>query len=194
MDSSGKVLFLQRSANVVTCPGTWSILGEHSIVGENARETVVRGVEEELGFIALNFDESNFKGAWTADFHPRNEMLDTLHVTIQNLTEFPLYYIRHYGPRNDNRIDRQLTYLWVVQFPKNYYEISWQLDDEVADHKWISLDEVGTWLSQDARKGVNNTGISSGGGSLHDDDGPDEGDFCHKTIRSLYEKGLENML
>ena len=56
MDSSGKVLFLQRSANVVTCPGTWSILGEHSIVGENARETVVRGVEEELGFIALNFD------------------------------------------------------------------------------------------------------------------------------------------
>ena len=77
-------------------------------------------------------------------------------------------------------------------FPKKYYEISWQLDDEVADHKWISLDEVGTWLSQG--KGINNTGVSSDGRSLHDDDGPDEGDFCHQTIRSLYEKGLENML
>jgi len=51
MDLSGRMLFLQRSNDVVTCPGTWSLLGEHSVVGENDRESVVRGVEEELGFI-----------------------------------------------------------------------------------------------------------------------------------------------
>ena len=51
MDLSGRMLFLQRSNSVVTCPGTWSLLGEHSVVGENDRESVVRGVEEELGFI-----------------------------------------------------------------------------------------------------------------------------------------------
>ena len=51
MDLSGRMLFLQRSNSVVTCPGTWSLLGEHSVVGENGRESVVRGVEEELGFI-----------------------------------------------------------------------------------------------------------------------------------------------
>ena len=51
MDLSGRILFLQRSNDVVTCPGTWSLLGEHSVVGENDRESVVRGVEEELGFI-----------------------------------------------------------------------------------------------------------------------------------------------
>ena len=27
MDSSGKILFLQRSVNVVTCPSIWSLLG-----------------------------------------------------------------------------------------------------------------------------------------------------------------------
>ena len=34
MDSSGLLLFLQRSTNLVTCPNTWSLLGEHSTVGE----------------------------------------------------------------------------------------------------------------------------------------------------------------
>ena len=30
------------------------------------------------------------------------------------------------------------------------------LDDEVANYKWISVDEVGTWLS-DSRQQTNNT-------------------------------------
>ena len=84
MDADGKILFLQRSASVKTCPGTWSILGEHANAGEDARETVVRGVEEELGFIAVNFDESHYQGAWTADFHPISKKKETLRVTINN--------------------------------------------------------------------------------------------------------------
>lgn len=49
MDESGLLLFLKRSSDVVTCPSTWSILGEHSIANELAHDTVVRGMEEELG-------------------------------------------------------------------------------------------------------------------------------------------------
>ena len=188
MDAAGKILFLQRSLDVVTCPGTWSILGEHSNAGEDAIETVVRGVEEELGFVALNFDDSEFRGAWTANFHPRNRMEDTLRVTVQNMTEFPMYYIRHYGPRMDNRIDRQLTYLWMVHFPKRHEQITWNLDHEVVNHKWMSLDDVEQWLSDDAKK---DTKIYTSAGGV-EDDGPDIGDFCHRTIRSLYEAGLTN--
>ena len=114
------------------------------------------------------------------------------------MTEHPLYYIRHYGPRNDNRIDRQLTYLWLVQFQNMYQDIDMILDDEVANYKWISVDEVGTWLAEDRRRQNNNT-ISMEDAYLSSikgerDDGPDTGDFCHKTIISLYEAGLVHML
>ena len=196
MDSSGLLLFLQRSSDVVTCPGTWSILGEHSTVGEEIIQTVVRGVEEELGFVAVaNGGRESYNpdspGVWTVELHPKNEMKETLHVTIQKATDFPLYYIRNYGPRNDNRIDRQITYLWLVTFPKPHGEIhSMVFDDEVANHKWISLEKVRSWLSEDATK--DNKVFRSDVGVL--DDGPDEGDFCHRTIRSLYEVGLPTMV
>ena len=108
------------------------------------------------------------------------------------MTKFPLYYIRHYGPRLDNRVDRQLTYLWLVQFPKKHKEIKWNLDHEVANHKWVSLDEVGQWLSSDKANEKSDQSQSSAGDMR--DDGPDEGDFCHGTIRSLYEAGLMNLL
>lgn len=193
MDASGALLFLQRSADVVTCPSTWSILGEHSQAGESQRETVVRGMEEELGFVALNFDESDdFGHVWTAELRP-SDSVESLTVTIENATEFPLYYIRHYGPRNGNRIDRQLTYLWWVRFPRRHEEISWRLDDEVADHRWMGLDEVRSWLADDAAKGAQ--GLESGGvgeGGVRDD-GPDERDFCHGTIRAIYEAGLRGL-
>ncbi|KAL7536753.1 hypothetical protein ACHAXR_012472 [Thalassiosira sp. AJA248-18] len=198
MDSSGEILFLQRSADMVTCPSAWSILGEHSIAGEEIIETVVRGLEEELGFTSLGYKKGDSPGTWTAElranklkgsFHiPR----ESLHVTIQNVTQFPLYYIRHYGPRNDNRIDSQLTFLFSVQFPKMHEEIEleWKLDDEVADHRWMSLEGVRTWISDDAT--INNKVFKSDGGVR--DDGPDEGDFCHGTVRSLHQAGLKSMM
>lgn len=191
VDSSGKVLFLQRSKDVVTCPGTWSILGEHATVGETARETVVRGIEEELGFVGLGFEESDaeFSGSWTAEFHPVRDRQETLRVSIQNVTELPLFYVRHYGPYNEGRVDRQLTYLWSVLFPKGHDEIPWKLDDEVANHKWMGLDEVAEWLSDDKQSGKKLFASTA-----DDNDGPDQGDFCHDTIRSLYEAGLATML
>jgi len=45
-DANGWLLFLRRSDKVVTCPATWSLLGEHSNVDESSLETVVRGLGE----------------------------------------------------------------------------------------------------------------------------------------------------
>lgn len=77
-----------------------------------------------------------------------------------------------------------------MQFPKKHSEINWKLDDEVADHKWISLKEVQNWMSNDA---VIHNNVFKSNGDVKDD-GPDEGDFCHRTIRSLYEAGLKSIL
>lgn len=83
-----------------------------------------------------------------------------------------------------------MQYLWIVQFPKKHNEIQWKLDDEVADHKWIGLEEVKTWLADDATK--HNQVFKSESGIP--DDGPDVGDFCHKTVRVLYEAGLKGVV
>ena len=165
MDSSDKLLLMKRSSTVVTCPNTWSILGEHSIIGEDANDLPIRALKEELGLAVLR------------------------RVQMQNLTEHPLYYIRHYGARNGNRIDRQLTYMWLVKLPKPQEEIGWKLDHEVAASKWITLDEMDTWLIDDEKKHDMTETIDNN----DRDDGPPTGDFCHRTIRSLLRVGIDRI-
>jgi len=197
MDASGLLLFLKRSPDVVTCPSTWSILGEHSNVGEKAQDTVSRGIEEELGLQHIIRHEAHETkdSSFTAAFQTIDK--DTIYVGIQNITQYPLYYIRHYGPRLDNRIDSQLTYLWLARLPKRHDEIQIKLDDEVADHKWISLEEFSDWVEADARGDIKTyeeeMNILQQHHERQKDDGPPSGDFCHHTIRSLYAKGLDNL-
>ena len=188
MDASGLLLFLKRSSDVVTCPSTWSILGEHSITNEEAHDTVVRGMEEELG-LKKQFarrETIDSSSSFTTEFQTTDKNT-ILSVAIQNITQYPLYYIRYYGPRLDDRIDSQVTYLWLARLPKRHDEIQIKLDHEVADHKWISLEEFSEWIEADGRDNndkeeevnrLQQNGIR--------DDGPPEGDFCHHTIRSLY--------
>lgn len=196
MDASGLLLFLKRSSDVVTCPSTWSILGEHSIANEEAHDTVVRGMEEELGLKQVRREEANdYDSSFTAEFQTVDK--DIIHVAIQNITQYPLYYIRYYGPRLDNRIDSQVTYLWLARLTKRHDEVQIKLDEEVANHKWISLEEFSHWIEADARDNdkddeeteVNQPLLLDG----MKDDGPPNGDFCHHTIRSLYTKGLDNL-
>jgi isopentenyldiphosphate isomerase len=164
MDSNEQILLMKRSASVVTCPNTWSIVGEHSVVGEDANDLPLRALEEELGLIVSKDD-----------------------VAIQTLTDYPLYYIRHYGARNDNRIDRQLTYLWLVKLPRPHEGIQWTLDHEVAGHKWITLEEMDAWLKEDEK---NDETFRL---RTKEDDGPPNGDFCHSTIRTLLRTGIVHL-
>lgn len=170
MDSSGRILIMKRSSSVVTCPDTWSIVGEHSIAGEDANDLPIRALEEELGLKVTNRD-----------------------VKIQALTEFPLYYIRHYGARNGKRVDRQLTYLWLVKLAERHEEISWKIDHEVAGVKWITLDEFDVWLKEDEKIDSETTANKLHYLRKSGDDGPPNGDFCHETIRTLLRLGVEQL-
>jgi isopentenyldiphosphate isomerase len=202
MDASGLFLFLKRSSDVVTCPSTWSILGEHSIANEEARDTVVRGMEEELGLKQQQvvrreanddyyYGEIDSSSSFTAEFQTIDKNI--IHVAIQNITQYPLYYIRRYGPRLDNRIDSQVTYLWLARLPKRHEEIHIKLDEEVADHKWISLTEFSNWIEADAARDNDDKEVKQHPLDGIRDDGPPNGDFCHHTIRSLYAKGLDHL-
>jgi len=129
-------------------------------------------------------------GARIVELHPNHDPKEKVFATLQRATEFPLYYVRHYGPRNGDRVDRQLTYLWSAKFSKRHEDIAWRFDDEVAEHKWMSLDAALAWLAEDATK-YNETFVGEAGVT---DDGPDVGDFCHRTIRTLYGAGLAGMM
>lgn len=248
MDDAYDLLFLQRSRDVITCPGTWSVLGEHANSNETPMQSVLRGIQEELGFVRLlnyididgmngerresnnnnndNNDNKNISDIGTTlteegvyYFRSSKDDADVesstsnniIRARIQNITQYPLYYIRHYGPRNNNRIDSQLTYLWSVVVTTittttnnvdqdvdttNDIQRLMHLDAEVADHKWMNLIEASVWLANDAAKMImvdsnknhNNNNVNE------EDDGPDMGDFCHSTIRSLYEVGLNSIL
>jgi isopentenyldiphosphate isomerase len=159
-----KLLILKRGKQLVTCPGTWSLLGEHTFRDEGVIETVKRGMKEELG---------------TQMFHYMNK-----HGGIAKLSKFPVYYERDYGISNEGRIDRQFTYLHVIEMDRKikgiderhtqFIDSLLELDDEVAEHKWISLKEFADILARD---------------DATSDDGAKT--FCHQTIVSLSQLGLD---
>ena len=254
MDDANNLLFLQRSKEVVTCPGTWSVLGEHANSNETPMQSVLRGIREELGFVRLlnyhvtdgmngerrgsiNNNDDDDKNIGDVDTSPTEEGVyyfrsskddadvessttskNIIRARIRNITQYPLYYIRHYGPRNNNRIDSQLTYLWSVvvttittttnngdqdvdNTTTNDIQRLMHLDAEVADHKWMNLIEASVWLANDAAKMImvdsnknHNNNNNNNNNVNEEDDGPDMGDFCHSTIRSLYEVGLNSIL
>jgi 8-oxo-dGTP pyrophosphatase MutT (NUDIX family) len=150
------VLLLRRGADLVTCPGSWGLVGEHAAVEDETPEhTAVRAVVEELGAAAASSEAV---------------------LSLQQLTAHPVYYYRDYGPANGNRIDRQLTYLWRVQLDSR---TKLDLDEEVADHRWIELDSLERWLAEDEEKASrSNTDV----------------DFCHHTIRSLMRVGISHIM
>ena len=49
IDGKQRVVLIKRGKDTVTCPETWSIVGEHNDPGETYFEALRRGVEEELG-------------------------------------------------------------------------------------------------------------------------------------------------
>lgn len=129
-DSSGdKVLLLKRGPNLVTCPNSWGLIGEHTQRDETPLETVQRALVEEVwGGSNATYEDIRW---------------------IQNLTEFPVYYYRDYG----DRVDRQLTYVYDVRMKEPAKDIFLKLDDEVADYQWISLDDYKKWMVDDAAQG-----------------------------------------
>lgn len=170
--SNPRILLLKRGPQLVTCPGMWGLVGEHAYRDERPIKTVRRAILEELG--------------------PR--VLDhvTTHGNIRNLTALPVYYERDYGNGNGGRIDRQVTYIWLVEMnlsavgesqDRDSHSIIdqitnvgdnffFQFDSEVAETKWLPIHELERWVKEDtdSRKF-----------------------FCHETMISLMILGLERL-
>jgi isopentenyldiphosphate isomerase len=152
LDSDHRLLAMKRGPQLVTCPNQWSLVGEHTLGREEAIQTVRRGIREELGASVLQ--------------HAR---------FIRPLTELPVYYFRDYGPANGNRIDRQVTGLWWIQLDCKGSHVKLQLDDEVADHQWISIEEFEEWIRDEPKA------MQEGR----------QGKLCHETIVSLSTLGVK---
>jgi len=167
--SNPRILLLKRGPQLVTCPGMWSMVGEHTNRDEQPIETVRRAILEELGPQVL-------------------EHVIT-HGRIRNMTALPIYYERDYGAANEGRIDRQATYIWLVEMnlsammesrDNNYQTIAqiidddgfFQFDSEVAETKWLPINELEQWVKEDA---------------------DEKKFFCHETIISLMNLGLERL-
>jgi len=132
VDSSDKLLLLRRGPELVTCPLAWSMVGEHAYRDETKKDTLKRGIEEELGY-----------KTWET-------ILDT--GSYAELTDLPLFYFRDYGPEREGRIDRQVTHLWLVELGVSAEEADakiMQLDEEVHEHKWMPLEEAEKWVQDD---------------------------------------------
>ena len=153
VDKDDKLLLMRRGPDLVTCPLAWSMVGEHAYRDETKKETLMRGIEEELGGKTLK------------------SLVDA--GSYAELSELPLFYFRDYGPELDGRIDRQVTYIWLVELSMSAEELEdgiLQLDEEVYDHKWMPLDEAELWVEDDMA-------AVKEGGKLDT--------FCHDTMGSL---------
>lgn len=99
-----EILLLKRSDRMRDCAGAWSILGEHSAVGEPYFRTALRGLREELGIFAQE----------TQIIAVQQCMVD------QRLDR---------GGRKETPIDRQLTYLTAYRMDQRQHI---DLDSEEA--------------------------------------------------------------
>jgi len=161
LSDNPRILLLKRGKDLVTCPSTWGLIGEHAYRDESPLETARRGLKEELGSRFLDHIDN--------------------HGSIKNMTEFPVYYERNYGADNGGRIDRQATYLWLVEMNLERKDRAveqtfaandlLELDGEVAKHMWIQLFNFEQRLASPTP----------------------EFDFCHDTIVSLLRLGLDRL-
>lgn len=155
VDSLHRIFVLKRGPQLVTCPNSWSLVGEHAFGDETMLETTQRGIREELGDNVLQ-----------------------LAAFVRQLGPHPLYYFRAYGPSNMNRVDRQITSTWWVQLNVPGESVPLILDDEVADHKWVTIREMEEWLAEE-RKRL--------------EEGLELKRLCHVTILQLMQGTLEEL-
>ncbi|KAI2511718.1 hypothetical protein MHU86_2612 [Fragilaria crotonensis] len=124
-DVDGKVLVLKRSPHLVTCPNSYSLVGEHAKGFEDPNETWRRAIREELGEAMLGRIKS-----------------------VKQLPDSPVYYFRDYGTLNSNRIDRQLTYLWWIKMDMVGSQLPIKPDAEIAYHDWIETRTLQQWFNE----------------------------------------------
>ena len=163
VDDADKLLLLRRGPKLVTCPLRWGMVGEHTFRDERSEDTLRRGIVEELGTDMWNEIEQRGK--------------------YYNMTEHPVFYFRDYGPEGENRIDRQVTYLWLVDLGVSSDEAEriLKVDEEVQEYQFMNIDEVEQWVKSDMEE------------SLKSMESDNMKSFCHESVGSLILFGFERI-
>jgi len=119
-----KILLLKRAPQLVTCPNSWGLVGEHTYRDEKPEDTLLRGMKEELG--DAFYQQFVNKGS-------KN----------MQLVKLPVYVYSDYGT-GGRRVDRQITYLHVVEMntPLEKLKTLLDVDDEVAEITWMTRQEI----------------------------------------------------
>lgn len=154
IDSDNKILFLKRSNELVLCPNTWGLTGEHQTIHDL----------KEDGFINQKYMKNIIKRAVKEELG-----LDpSMHVkNIISLTNYPVYFRREYGPNVGNKIDKQLTYLVYVRLNDSHENIKFVFDNEVDDVRWIDIGKSREFLdSNDVCHGFMHAMLEIGIGSI----------------------------
>lgn len=146
-DSEGKYLVIKRGPQLITCPNSFTLVGEHSQGAEKPIHTVRRGIKEEIGPAMLDHIKS-----------------------ITPLSTNPLFFRGDYF----NRVDRQLTYIYLVDMDDRGEKLPLLFDNEVAEYRWISNRTLEEWFST-ASNEFNSRGVVGER-------------MCHKAILDLWKK------
>jgi 8-oxo-dGTP pyrophosphatase MutT (NUDIX family) len=110
-----QVMLLHRAPSLKTCPGAWGLCGEHSDPGETWDETAKRAMREEL-------------------------QLDHTQHTLVNLLPQKSLLVR--TPYTDlGLVELQATALFAVRISHEEGN-SIQPDEEVAEIKWVPIEEL----------------------------------------------------
>ncbi|KAL3945062.1 MAG: hypothetical protein SGBAC_000853 [Bacillariaceae sp.] len=126
-----KILMLKRSADVVTCPNFWSLLGEHSNRDEKPNDFAIRGMREELG--ERFYDQFIQTGG-----------------KIKPLLDQPIFFKRDYNTSRGKRMDRQINYIFTIEMntAANVLKRLYNVDKEAAEVAWVTKTEIMRWLTE----------------------------------------------
>ena len=114
VNAAGQMLLLRRPATMVTCPDTWSIIGEHNQPGESYLQAGRRGVAEELG--------------WSL------EQVTSMDLSLMGATTF--FEQRYSGAA---RTDRQHSAYALLRLPARGAPPMVLAPEEASARRWVPL-------------------------------------------------------
>ena len=120
---AGQVLLLRRPTTMMTCPDTWSVVGEHNQPGESYLQAGRRGVAEELG--------------WSL------EQVAGMDVTLLGAPTF--FEQRYQGAARSGavaRTDRQHSAYALLRLPASGAPPMAPARDEVSARRWVPLERL----------------------------------------------------
>ena len=182
IDGKQRVVLIKRGKDTVTCPETWSIVGEHNDPGETYFEALRRGVEEELGLTWATDVEAH----WELD--PRASLL--------NITYWDKFR------ETVHRRDLQWTMPYVVALKD---DVSIEVDHrEIDDLLLMPFDGFMPWWGQHGHEicRTAKAHVAKFGGVKTRPDTPDSfavgsiGDFTGRQVLrafNAYKEGMKKM-